>query len=263
VQTVTLTNAEGGHFHLTLGGQTTTALDFDAEASEVKSALVALSTVGTGNVEVTGNGPYVVEFQGTLARTHVADMTADGSALTGTDVTIVVAETHQGGTTWQLTFTPSFLTADLPGNNDVINFLPQELTIKVGDGNITYTEHREYQYLLDKGDLDTVREGNSVPMDVKLDCVYEHITTGTSEAISPMDALKQVGGASAWVTTGPPCEPYAIDIVVAHVPDCGTEEDETTVFPEFRVDTKEINFKDATISVSGKCNATEPIVSRS
>ena len=36
-----------------------------------------------------------------------------------------------------------------------------------------------------------------------------------------------------------------------------------TVFPDFRADAKEINFKDATISVSGKCNVTEPIVSRS
>ena len=30
------------------------------------------------------------------------------------------------------------------------------------DGNVTYTEHKEYEYLLDRGDLDTVREGDEV-----------------------------------------------------------------------------------------------------
>ena len=263
VQTVTVTDATDGTFTLAVGTEVTTDLDHDAAGSAVQAALVALSTVGAGNVQVTGDGPYVVEFKGTLAATHVADMVADGTNLVGAGHAVTVLETHEGATTWQLTFTPSFLTADLPSNDDVVNFLPQQLTIKVGDGNITYTEHKEYQYLLDRGDLDTVREGNSVPMDVKLDCVYEHITTGTTEAISPMDALKQLGGAVAWVTTGPACEPYAIDVVVQHVLDCGTDQDETTVFPDFRADTKEINFKDATISVSGKCNVTAPIVTRS
>ena len=264
VQTVAVANATDGTFTLSVGGEVTSALDHDASTSAVKAALALLSTVGgAANVDVTGTpGAYTVEFKGAMADIHVADMVANGTSLVGEGATVTVAETHEGAKTWQLTFTPAFVTADLPGNNDVVNFLPQQLTIKVGDGNITYTEHREYQYLLDKGDLDTVREGNSVPMDVKLDCVYEHITTGTSEAISPMDALKQVGAASGWVTTGPACEPYAIDIVVDHEPDCGAEQGELTVFPDFRADTKEINFKDATISVSGKCNVTEPIVSR-
>ena len=265
VQTVTITDATDGTFTLSVGGEETTALDHDEPVADVKAALAALSTVGgASNIEVTGTpSNYTVEFKGTLANTHVADMVADDASLIGEGAAATVVETHEGAKTWQLTFTPAFATADLPTNDDAMTFLPQQLSIKVGDGNITYTEHMEYQYLLDRGDLDTVREGNSVPMDVKLDCVYEHITTGTTEAISPMDALKQVGGASAWVTTGPPCEPYAIDIVVEHELDCGTDQDETTVFPDFRADTKEINFKDATISVSGKCNVTEPIVTRS
>ena len=265
VQTVTVTGATDGTFTLSVGGEVTSALAHDASISAVKAALSLLSTVGgTPNVEVTGTpAAYTVEFKGALADTHVADMVANGTSLIGEGATVVVAETHEGAKTWQLTFTPAFLTADLPSDDDVISFLPQQLTIKIGEGNITYTEHREYQYLLDKGDLDTVREGNSVPMDVKLDCVYEHITTGTSEAISPMDALKQAGGASGWVTTGPPCEPYAIDLVVDHEPHCGGEDGETTVFPDFRADGKEINFKDATITVSGKCNVVEPIVTRS
>ena len=135
--------------------------------------------------------------------------------------------------------------------------------MKIGDGNITYTEHSEYDYLLDRDNLDTVKEGKEVPMDVKWDSVYEHITTGTSENISPMDALKGIGAASEWISyAADPCEPYAVAMEVEHVPPCGTSQGETTLFPDFRSEQREVNFKDATISVTGKCNVTEPIVTR-
>ena len=52
------------------------------------------------------------------------------------------------------------------------------------------------------------------------------------------------------------------DIEVVHTPPCGTAQVETTLFPDFRAETREVNFKDATISLTGKCNATEPVVSR-
>jgi hypothetical protein len=265
VQTVTI-DAAGGHFHLIFGGQTTGEIAFDATAAAVDTALELLSTIGADNVSVTGSagGPYTVEFIGDLADANQAEMTTDATGLTGGAGTAVVATTHAGAVTWRLGFTPAMVTADLPSNDDVITFLPQNLEIKIGDGNLTYTEHSEYEYLLDRGDLDTVKEGNQVPMDVKLDAIFEHITQGTSEAVSPMDALKGIGGASAWVsTTSDPCEPFSIDIVVVHTPPCGTPQVETTTFPDFRSESREINFKDATLSVSGKCLASQPVVVRS
>ena len=175
---------------------------------------------------------------------------------------VVLTRTPTSGATTSFTCSPA-LGAGTYVEDGTVTFAPQELEIKIGDGNVTYTEHKEYQYLLDRGDLDTVREGNEVPMDVKLDCVYEHITTGTSETISPMDAIKGVGSAAEWVSSSSDlCEPYAVDLEVEHEPSCGVTQDETTLFPDFRPDTKEVNFKDATISVSGKCNASEPVVSR-
>jgi hypothetical protein len=101
-------------------------------------------------------------------------------------------------------------------------------------------------------------------MDVKLECVYEHITQGTAEPTSPMDALKGIGGATEWVSASSDlCEPFALDLIVVHTPPCGTAQIETTTFPDFRSDSREVNFKDASISVSGKCKAVEPIVVRS
>jgi len=164
--------------------------------------------------------------------------------------------------TTNVVFTPA-LGAGTYAEDGVVTFMPQILEIKIGDGNLTYTEHRTYEYMLDRGDLDTVREGNEVPLDVKLECTYEHITTGTSETISPMDALKGIGEAAEWVSSSSDqCEPYAIDVEVEHNPPCGTSQTEITLFPDFRAETKEINFKEATIALTGKCNVVEPTVTR-
>jgi hypothetical protein len=175
----------------------------------------------------------------------------------------VTARTPEiGGTTTNIEFSPA-LGAGTYADSDVITFLNQQITIKIGDGNITYTENKNYDYELDRGNLDTVKEGDQAPMDVNLDFVYEFITTGTSESITPMDAIKQEGGASEWVSSSDdPCEPYAIDLEVEYTPPCGGAEIETTVFPDFRADSKEVDFNEASISVSGRCNALEPVITR-
>ena len=168
---------------------------------------------------------------------------------------------HEQETT-DIVFSPA-LAAGTYATDAAITLLPQQLEVKIGDGNITYTEHNEYNYLLDRDNLDTVKEGKEVPMDVKWDSVYEYITTGTGENISPMDALKGIGGADEWISySADPCEPYAVAIEVEHVSPCATTKGETTLFPDFRSEQREVNFKDATISVTGKCNVTEPIVTR-
>src|SRR5689334_19467113 len=42
----------GGTFTMTLGGQTTAAIDYNAPASDIRDALEAISTIGDGNVRV-------------------------------------------------------------------------------------------------------------------------------------------------------------------------------------------------------------------
>ena len=191
-----------------------------------------------------------------------ARFTVDGETIATTIHTVTVRTPTSSSPTTNIDFTPA-LGAGTYVENGVVTFLPQQIEIKIGDGNITYTEAKTYEYMLDRGDLDTVREGDQVPLDVRLEATYEHITTGTSESISPMDALKGVGGAVEWVSSATDqCEPYAIDIEVEHDPPCGTIQTELTLFPDFRADTKEINLKDATISLTGKCNVIEPAVTR-
>jgi hypothetical protein len=79
--------AGGGTFTLTFGGQTTSALAWNASASTVQTALRALSTVGAGNVTVTGTpatstttGTYVAVFASGIHGTF----TGNPASLTGT-----------------------------------------------------------------------------------------------------------------------------------------------------------------------------------
>jgi hypothetical protein len=112
--------------------------------------------------------------------------------------------------------------------------------------------------------LDTVREGDEAPLDISLEFVYEFVRTGTSEAVTPVDALKGIGGAADWTSSSDDaCEPYCVDLEIDYAAPCGTSEDETTLFPEFRHDSLDFDLSKATIAVKGRCNATEPTITRS
>ena len=89
VQTVKVTGTPtSGTFTLTVGAQTTTAIAYNAAASVVQAALAALSSVGTGNVVVTG---------ALLSDTNGFDVTwALGKAATAQ--TITGTATFTGGT---------------------------------------------------------------------------------------------------------------------------------------------------------------------
>jgi hypothetical protein len=177
---------------------------------------------------------------------------------------VVTERTPSDGltTTTNIVFSPA-LGAGTYVEDDALVFAAIELLIKIGDGNVTYTEANEYEYDLDRGVLDTVRSGDQVPMDVSLDFVYEYVTTGTGEETSPMDALKKIGGASEWRSaSADPCEPYAVDVEIIHTPICTTQEIETTIFPDFRSESREPDLGEASISVSGRCNATQPTITR-
>lgn len=96
VQTLTPGGSGLTSFTLTYSGQTTASIPAAATAAEVQAALVALSNIGATDVSVTGaaSGPWTVLFQGALADTNVAQMTA---APTGGTGTIAVATLTAGG----------------------------------------------------------------------------------------------------------------------------------------------------------------------
>ena len=165
--------------------------------------------------------------------------------------------------TTNVEFTPAW-GSDTPTVSDVISFQSQELEVTIGEGNLTWTEAKEYEYLLDRGDLSTVKEGDEQPLEISLEFVYDHVTQGTGEAVTPVDAVKGSGGAAEWVSSSSDlCEPYAVDMVVRHCVPCGANEDEETTFPDFRFESLEYDLSEATIAVSGRCNASEAVPLRS
>lgn len=98
VQTVTVDGSPtGGTFDLTYAGETATVA-YNVSAAALKSALEGLSTIGSGNVDVSkASNVYTVTFKGGLANTNVALMTADGANLTGgTSPDVTVANGTQG-----------------------------------------------------------------------------------------------------------------------------------------------------------------------
>jgi hypothetical protein len=87
IQTIELLGAPGsGAFTLGFNNVApSTALPFNASAAAVQAALQGLSSIGAGNVSVTGpnGGPWAVEFVGALAATPISTVGAFTADWTG------------------------------------------------------------------------------------------------------------------------------------------------------------------------------------
>jgi len=96
VQTITVTGGPtGGTFTVTFNSQTTAPIAFNAPATTVATDLNALSNLDGVTVTGAAGGPYTVTFP--VAMGNVAQMTADGTALTGgTTPGVTVATTTPG-----------------------------------------------------------------------------------------------------------------------------------------------------------------------
>ena len=141
-----------------------------------------------------------------------------------------------------------------------------ELEITIGEGNLNYTEARNIEYTLDRGNLDEVREGDQIPVDVSIDFVWEYLRgplAGTPPTVE--EAVKKIGNASTWVSTdSDACRPYAVDIEINYAPTPSTCGDrEIITLPDFRWENMDHDLRAGTVSVSGKCNVTQATVVRS
>lgn len=139
------------------------------------------------------------------------------------------------------------------------------LEIRIGEGNLTWTERVEREYTLDRGRLDEIRNGDETPMEVSMDFLWEYYrgAPGTGEPPTPVDALKKAGNAASWISSdSDACRPYAVDIQVEYDPECGTGNTETILLPDFRYEELSFDLREGTIACSGSCNATAPTVTR-
>jgi hypothetical protein len=240
---------------------------------ELRDCVVRLKDGLSGTAAINGMGVMAgdtdLDIETVALNTTTTTLVPLGARFTvagetaATTVHTVTARTPSSmGPTTNITFTPA-LTAGTYTDGGVLTFSSNQLEIKVGDGDVSYTINKNYNYDLDRGDLDTVREGDQAPLDVTIAFTYEHMTTGTGENVTPMDALDRSGAASEWVSSATDlCEPYAVDVEIAHIAPCGTAEDEITTFADFRYESAEVSLRDATVSLTGRCNITKPVFER-
>jgi hypothetical protein len=136
------------------------------------------------------------------------------------------------------------------------------LEIKVGEGNITYSETVNREYILDRGRIDSVRNGDEAPMDVTFALMWEEIVASAGQTLKPEEALKRFAGAASWISSDPDtCQPFALDVELEVDAQClTTKEREYITFPDFRYESLEHDVRAGSISVTGKCNALFPVI---
>jgi hypothetical protein len=97
VQSVSLNGPPtGGNFQLTYGGKTTGNIPYNETAANVQADLQALSSIGAGNVTVSGQngGPYTITFGGTMSMGSLGTITLGASTLSGgTNPAVSIAQT--------------------------------------------------------------------------------------------------------------------------------------------------------------------------
>jgi hypothetical protein len=114
------------------------------------------------------------------------------------------------------------------------------------------------------GRLDTVREGDQEPIDVRLDIRWDWLSSAGSDTVpTPEEVLKNEGLASTWTSSATDtCEPYAVDIQVVYDPDCATEDGEMITLQDYRWESLNHDLKAGTLATSGKCNVTKAVKER-
>ena len=140
--------ATGGTFTVTVAGQTTGAIAYNATAQQIQAAVEALSTVGAGKVTSTLVGGGLTSPSGTCTLSFASSLavlavTADFAALTGADPAPTLTEPTHYGTVTGGTFTitvDNVTTAAIAYNasaNDIR--LALEALSNVDPGDVTVT----------------------------------------------------------------------------------------------------------------------------
>jgi hypothetical protein len=199
----------------------------------------------------------------------VGEVVVGGYITIGTDPNVynVVSQTPTAGNTTTIVLAPPLVIATTAA--EVITVSGNVLVVKIGEGNLTFDEKQPLQYKKDRGLLDQCRLGDQDPIDVKFDFAWIYLSspTGGSNVPTVEEAFKQTNNASAWVSTGQTCEPYAVNIVLINAPPCaGTGQSgefvERILLPAFRYTSLNHDAKTGMVAVTGSCNALTAIKTR-
>lgn len=140
----------------------------------------------------------------------------------------------------------------------------ESIEVILGDGNFTFTETHNREYRLNRGVLNSVKNGDQEPLSCSFDMEWEYLS-GASGTPTPYEALQKIGQASSWVSsdTSDPCAPYGVNIVVTYTPACGAGYDQEVItFPDFRLENINGDLSSSQLSADGRCNVVRPTTAR-
>lgn len=141
IVTFTISGAPtGGDFTMTFGGQTTAAQALGVNAAALQTALEGLSSIGDGNIKVTGGwsvagAVFRLEFRGALGAQNVGAVTATTTGLTGGSQAHLVTVT-QGGATGTAGTYKAFDNDAVTGEERAVAILKYKCVVD-SSGNIT------------------------------------------------------------------------------------------------------------------------------
>ncbi len=182
------------------------------------------------------------------------------SIIGSAEIYSIIAHSETGGKTTSITFAPGLTSSVL--DNTFITMLGNIIEIHLGEGTLTYDEKRAVVYVLNRGRIFTVKIGDDAPIDISFQFIWEFLRAGSGEPPTPEEALRQIGAASAWVSSSnDPCEPYSVDIIICNIPPCEGNS-EVIILPYFRHESLAHDLKNGTVSVTGKSNSAFAIVNR-
>lgn len=133
------------------------------------------------------------------------------------------------------------------------------LEIKIGQGNLTYSEKRQIDPVLSRGKVDTVRENEDQLMQVSFNFIWEFLKSSGLEPPTIEECLKHTGPAASWISANSDIKaPFSVNIEIEHIPPCSGVDKETVELPMFNYLELAHSLMDGTVACNGLCNAKVP-----
>ena len=134
--------------------------------------------------------------------------------------------------------------------------------VRLGDGDISWTENTPRIYGMNQGEIYDVRYGDDAPCEISFGFIWEELYASSTE-VTVYEALQIPTG---WNTSTDLCSPPAIDLILTF-PQCpvGTGAatnpgQEVITFSDFRPETLGPGLRDGQISVTGKIPTAKPTI---
>mgnify|MGYP001603984751 CR=1 FL=1 len=139
---------------------------------------------------------------------------------------------------------------------------PLTVVLTLEQGDMSWTDRRNYVKVLDRGVLDHVRAGDQEPVVLSFSVKIDRVSEPTSP-VTLYNALRKMGAAASWLSVGQTHEPYALLVQFRMLDPAGGADHEIITFNKFFPEevTMDEGEEFNTVSASGFAYITSPAFS--